>query len=398
MTYPCAREELLQRQRPRGGRGGSSLLPDARALGPPAGEHRHARRAAHRDLRIGVVEADAARGQPVDRRRLHGRRPTRPACALRSSIDDQQHVARPSRGREAGGAGGGCVAGRRAGPEQRASSAIVDACSGRAARFVTSPGSAVVIVELAAAVGPLRVAQARACARCAPRGRPCAEPTTASRAAPRLPDPPAAAAGSAPRARARPAARAGRERSARRRAWRRAAAWRGRDARGPAWRRPASRGARRRRARPDARAGRERRGRAAGRRPRSSPFRVPRARCPRGAAPARGRPRASVRAPRQGRAAAPDPTRPAASRSRAGPRRSRGRAWRSEAALVHWLPRASPAAAGLARSRDPPQRGRRSGHDAHGSTSRAATGRRSRPGTRRARGRAGPLPSRAGAP
>ena len=146
-------EVLLERHRALGPRG-IDVRPDAGALGAPAGEHRDARRAAHRDRHVGPVEADAARGEAVDGRRLHRRAP---GADLRVEVvdEDQQHVA-PGRS----GPAAGLRRARRSRLERVAHLLDGRAVLGARREVRDLAGVRVVVVELAAAVGPLRVAPA----------------------------------------------------------------------------------------------------------------------------------------------------------------------------------------------------------------------------------------------
>ncbi len=158
-------EVLLQRHRPREALAWRlEVVEHPRALRTPAGEERRTRRAAGGDLAVGAVEAPTLASQAVDGGRLDGR-----AVATDASVQvvrhHQEHVG-PGPG-DAGRGWSGRRPGREGDPRggRARHEALVQLAAHRLRRGIVREvpqlaGVRVVIVELAAAVGPLRVAPA----------------------------------------------------------------------------------------------------------------------------------------------------------------------------------------------------------------------------------------------
>ena len=65
---------------------------DARRVGPQSGQQRHAARTAQRKLVVRAIEAHAARGEPIEVRRLHHRMAERPHVVVQIVGHDDEHV------------------------------------------------------------------------------------------------------------------------------------------------------------------------------------------------------------------------------------------------------------------------------------------------------------------
>ena len=154
VTAPCAAKCSWSGTAP-SGRGGSTFVQTPVRSGRQPVSIDDARRAAHRDRHVGPVEADPARGEAVDGRRLHGRAP---GADPRVEVvdEDQEHVA-PGRSQRAPPGLGAPGASRL----ERAAHLLDRRTVLGARREVRDlAGVRVVVVELAAAVGPLGVAPA----------------------------------------------------------------------------------------------------------------------------------------------------------------------------------------------------------------------------------------------